>query len=213
MMTGNAQAQPAATPTGDAGIRIENLDKATDPSVDFYQFACGGWMKSHPLTGEYSRFGSFDKLAEDNREQLKGLIEEIAGRKNAPGTVAQKIGDLYNLAMDSTRRNAEGVAPLKPWLDRVRAIKDKKELSTLLPEMMLSGVDPFFGVYVGADVMDSKRNIFTTYQGGLSLGERDYYLENDESTTKVREAFKEHVVKMFELFGYSKADAHKYAAG
>ena len=210
MMTGNAQAQPAATPTGDAGIRIENLDKATDPSVDFYQFACGGWMKSHPLTGEYSRFGSFDKLAEDNREQLKGLIEEIAGRKNAPGTVAQKIGDLYNLAMDSTRRNAEGVAPLKPWLDRVRAIKDKKELSTLLPEMMLSGVDPFFGVYVGADVMDSKRNLFATYQGGLSLGERDYYLENDESTTKVREAFKEHVVKMFELFGYSKADAHKY---
>ena len=210
MMTGNAQAQPAATPTGDAGIRIENLDKATDPSVDFYQFACGGWMKSHPLTGEYSRFGSFDKLAEDNREQLKGLIEEIAGRKNAPGTVAQKIGDLYNLAMDSTRRNAEGVAPLKPWLDRVRAIKDKKELSTLLPEMMLSGVDPFFGVYVGADVMDSKRNIFATYQGGLSLGERDYYLENDESTTKVREAFKEHVVKMFELFGYSKADARKY---
>ena len=210
MMTGNAQAQPAATPTGDAGIRIENLDKATDPSVDFYQFACGGWMKSHPLTGEYSRFGSFDKLAEDNREQLKGLIEEIAGRKNAPGTVAQKIGDLYNLAMDSTRRNAEGVAPLKPWLDRVRAIKDKKELSTLLPEMMLSGVDPFFGVYVGADVMDSKRNLFATYQGGLSLGERDYYLENDESTTKVREAFKEHVVKMFELFGYSKADARKY---
>jgi len=115
MMTGNAQAQPAATPAGDAGIRIENLDKTADPAVDFYQYACGGWMKTHPLTGEYSRFGSFDMLAENNREQLKSLIEEIAGRKNEPGTVAQKIGDLYNLAMDSTRRNAEGVAPLKPW--------------------------------------------------------------------------------------------------
>ena len=209
MMTGNAQAQPAATPAGDAGIRIENLDKTADPAVDFYQYACGGWMKTHPLTGEYSRFGSFDMLAENNREQLKSLIEEIAGRKNEPGTVAQKIGDLYNLAMDSTRRNAEGVAPLKPWLDRVGAIKDKKELSTFLPELMLIGIDPFFSVYVEADVMDSKRNLFGTYQGGLSLGERDYYLENDESTTKVREAFKAHVVKMFEMFGYSKADARK----
>ena len=212
-MTGNAQTQPAATPAGgDAGIRIENLDKSMAPATDFYQFACGGWMKSHPLTGEYSRFGSFDMLAENNRKQLKGLIEEIAGRKNEPGSVAQKIGDLYNLAMDSTRRNAEGVAPLKPWLDRVSAVKDKKELSTLLPEMMLTGTSPFFGVYVDADVMDSKRNIFATYQGGLSLGERDYYLENDESTKKIREAFKEHVVKMFQLFGYSKADAQKQMA-
>ena len=126
--------------------------------------------------------------------------------------MAQKIGDLYNLAMDSTRRNAEGVAPLKPWLDRVSAVKDKKELSTLLPEMMLTGTSPFFGVYVDADVMDSKRNIFATYRGGLSLGERDYYLENDESTKKIREAFKEHVVKMFQLFGYSKADAQKQMA-
>ena len=209
MMTGNAQAQPAATPAGDAGIRIENLDKTADPAVDFYQYACGGWMKTHPLTGEYSRFGSFDMLAENNREQLKSLIEEIAGRKNEPGTVAQKIGDLYNLAMDSTRRNAEGVAPLKPWLDRVGAIKDKRELSTFLPELMLIGIDPFFSVYVEADVRDSKRNLFGTYQGGLSLGERDYYLENDESTKKVREAFKAHVVKMFEMFGYSKADARK----
>ena len=213
MMTGNAQTQPAATPAGgDAGIRIENLDKSMAPATDFYQFACGGWMKNHPLTGEYSRFGSFDMLAENNRKQLKGLIEEIAGRKNEPGSVAQKIGDLYNLAMDSTRRNAEGVAPLKPWLDRVSAVKDKKELSTLLPEMMLTGTSPFFGVYVDADVMDSKRNIFATYQGGLSLGERDYYLENDESTKKIREAFKEHVVKMFQLFGYSKADAQKQMA-
>ena len=85
MMTGNVQAQPAATPTGDAGIRIENLDKTADPAVDFYQYACGGWMKTHPLTGEYSRFGSFDMLSENNREQLKALIEEIAGRKNERG--------------------------------------------------------------------------------------------------------------------------------
>ena len=168
-----------------SGIDRKNMDLTVQPGENFYEYAAGNWMKSHPLTGEYSRFGSFDMLAENNREQLKSLIEEIAGRKNEPGTVAQKIGDLYNLAMDSTRRNAEGVAPLKPWLDRVRvgAIKDKRELSTFLPELMLIGIDPFFSVYVEADVMDSKRNLFGTYQGGLSLGERDYYLENDESTT------------------------------
>lgn len=207
-MACNSKSKTDAT-ADDAGIRIENLDTTAQPGVNFYRYACGGWMKNHPLTGEYSRFGSFDKLGEENREQIKSLIEEIAAKENENGTVAQKIADLYNMAMDSVKLNADGVAPLKPWLDKIASIKDKSELSTFIPEMNLSGMAPFFSVYVGADMMDSKQNIFSTNQGGLSLGERDYYLENDESTTKVRDEFKKHVVKMFELFGETKEQAEK----
>ena len=89
-----------------SGIDLTNLDTTAVQGADFYQYACGGWMKKHPLTNEYSRFGSFDMLAENNREQLKGLIVEIAAGQNAQGTIGQKIGDIYNLAMDSVAHRA-----------------------------------------------------------------------------------------------------------
>ena len=98
------------------GIQEANLDKTVAPSADFYQYACGGWMKANPLTDEYSRYGSFDKLAENNQAQLKGLIEELAAKKSEVGSVAQKIGDMYNIAMDSAKLNADGVAPIQSQL-------------------------------------------------------------------------------------------------
>ena len=149
------------------------------------------------------------RSSEDNREQLKSLIEEIAEKEHEHGTMTQKIGDLYNIAMDSTKLNADGTSPLKPWLDKIATLNDKAELSTFLAEMKLSGMSPFFSVYVDADVMDSKKNIFSTYQGGLSLGQRDYYFEEDESTMKIRNEFKNHVVKMFELFGIPGEQAQR----
>ncbi len=140
-----------------AGIRSENLDTTAVPQNDFYQFATGGWQKANPLTGEYSRYGSFDKLAENNREQLKGLIEGIASKPAAKGTVEQKIADLFNLAMDSVKLNKDGYEPIKADLAKISALKDTKELIALLPELMQNGVTPYFNVYVDADPMNSNQ--------------------------------------------------------
>ncbi len=109
-----------------SGIDLANLDTTVAPGTDFYQYACGGWMKNHPLTAEYARFGSFDYLRENNREQLKELIEGLAAHSHEPGSVAQKIGDLYNIAMDSVKLNAEGVAPIRKDLERISAIQSKQ---------------------------------------------------------------------------------------
>lgn len=194
------------------GIRITNLDTTVSPHADFFRYACGGWMDSHPLTGEYARFGSFDQLAENNRKQLKSLIEELAAKKSEQGTIAQKIGDLYNMAMDSVKLNADGMKPIQADLDRIAGIKDKKELTALLAEMHHLGFGPYFGIYVGSDDKNSAMNIVHTYQGGLSLGEREYYLENDEQTQEIRQKFEQHIAKMFQLAGYNEVQAKKAAA-
>jgi len=188
-----------------SGIDLKNLDSSVPPSSDFYQYACGGWMKNHPLTGEYARFGSFDMLAENNRKQLKGLITEIASSTvTYPiGSVQQKIAYLYNLAMDSATLNSQGFTPLKKQLNEIAALKSKSQLSTFLPKLILAGVNPFFAVYVDADAMNSSRYLVQTYQGGISLRERDYYLASDEHTQNIRDKYKIHVVKMFQLHGFS----------
>ncbi len=166
-------------------------------------------MKKHPLTDEYSRFGSFDMLAENNREQLKGLITEIAGQENEKGTVAQKIADIYNLAMDSAKLNAEGIEPIKADLERIASVKDKAEIVPMMAELSHIGIRPYFTFFVDADIMDSKSNLFQLYQGGISLGEKEYYLDTDEATTDIRNKYKEHIVKMFQLAGFDESAARK----
>lgn len=193
----------------ESGIKLENLDTTAVAGDDFFRYACGGWMDSHPLTDEYSRFGSFDKLAEDNREQLRTLITGIAEAENAPGTVAQKIGDLYNMAMDSTARNERGIAPIQPVMDRIAALKKNSEVMPLVAELSRQGMGGFFHVYIDADIMNSKQNLVQIYQGGISLGEKEYYLDTDEATTAIREAFKKHIVNMFKLAGFDEAAATK----
>ena len=192
-----------------SGIDLTNLDTTAVQGADFYQYACGGWMKKHPLTNEYSRFGSFDMLAENNREQLKGLIVEIAAGQNAQGTIGQKIGDIYKLAMDSVKLNADGVTPIQADLEKIASVKDKLEIVPLMAELAHSGVFPYFSFYVGADIMDSKSNLFQLYQGGISLGEKEYYLDNDDVTVNIRNKYKEHIVKMFQLAGFDEAAAKK----
>lgn len=192
------------------GIQLANLDTAAKPGTDFYQYACGGWIKAHPLTDEYARFGSFDLLAENNREQLKGLIEGLAAQKSKKGTIARKIGDLYNLAMDSVKLNADGVAPIRPTLEKIAKVP-AHGLGQLIAEMRRSGFSPYFGVYVGPDDTNSMMNIVHLYQSGLGLGDRDYYLNDDQHTKEIRTKYEEHIAKMFRLGGYSEPEARKAA--
>ncbi len=192
-----------------SGIQLANLDTTAVPGTDFYQYACGGWMKNNPLSAEYSRFGSFDALAENNRKQIQGLIEELAAAQQEPGSVAQKVGDLYKMVMDSVKLNQDGIAPIQAELDQLAALKDKKDVYAILGELQKKGIIAYNALYVGADEMNSDMNAIMTYQAGLSMREREYYLENDSTTTKIRNAFREHVQKMFQLAGFDEATAKK----
>ena len=191
------------------GIDLANLDTTALPGTDFYQYACGGWMKNNPLTDEYSQYGSFTVLAENNRKQMQGLIEELAAGQHEAGSVAQKIGDLYNIAMDSVKLNADGAAPIKAELAEIAALKEKKDVYALLGSLERRGITSYLGTGVGADQKNSTMNAVYTSQAGLSMGERDYYLATDEATVKIREAFKVHVQKMYQLAGFDEATAKK----
>lgn len=191
------------------GVDLANLDTTALPGAHFYQYACGGWMKSHPLTDEYARFGAFDMLGENNREQLRGLIEGLASTKHEAGSIAQKIGDLYNIAMDSVKLNKEGAAPIQAELDELARLKSSAEIYPLLARLAQEGVNPYFYLYVAADSQNSSMNIAHTYQGGMGMGERDYYIDNDEHTKSIRSQYEAHVVKMFQLAGFDEVAAQK----
>ena len=197
------------TVTQTMGIDLANLDTTNLPGTDFYRYACGGWIKNNPLTDEYSQYGSFTALAENNRKQIQGLIEELAGGQHQAGSVAQKVGDLYKIAMDSVKLNQEGVKPIEAELKEIAGLKDKKQLYPLLAEMYKKGIASYLALYVGADEMNSNMNAVQIGQYGLSMGDRDYYLLTDEPTTKIREAFKAHVEKMYQLSGFDAATAKK----
>lgn len=192
-----------------SGIDPANLDTTQVASTDFYEYACGGWKQQHPLTNEYARFGTFDLLRENNRNQLRELIEGMAAIQSPDGSIAQKVGDLYNIAMDSVKLNQEGVAPIQAELNAIDALQSNKEVYPLLANMQKRGISPYFVLYIAADNMNSDMNMAHTYQQGLGMGERDYYLKDDSNMTKIRDAYKQHVQSMFKLAGYSDADAKK----
>jgi Predicted metalloendopeptidase len=206
MATGcNTKQDAALSP----GIRMENMDTTANPGVSFYQYACGGWMKDNPLTAEYARFGSFDMLAENNQKQLHGLIEELSSKESDKGTVAQKVGDLYKIAMNADKLNQDGTLPIKGLLKEISEASNKNEMYGMVAELHRRGIYPYFVTYVGADDMNSSMNIVHTYQAGLGMGERDYYLDTDDKTTRIRNKYKEHIVKMFRLAGFDEKQSKK----
>ncbi len=186
-----------------SGIQLSNLDRSAAPGNDFYQFACGGWVKNNPLPAAYSRFGSFDRLQQDNNERINGILNELLKNNYAKGTVEQKLSDMYKLAMDSVRRNKEGVKPIMPYIKEIEACKSKHALQQLQKKYSYFGIGRTYSTYFGADEKDAKWNILNINQSGLTLGQKEYYLDNDEATTKIREAYKQHIVNMFKLFGFS----------
>lgn len=192
-----------------SGIHQEDLDRSVRPGDSFYQFACGGWMKNNPLPAAYSRFGSFDRLAQDNNVRINNILTDLLKGTYKQGSVEQKLSDFYKLAMDSVRRNKEGVAPVMPLIRALEAAKTPAALQAIQLKYAAFGYGFPAGIGFGADEKNAKMNILNVYQGGLTLGLKEYYLDTDSATTAIREAYKKHIVRMFRLFGFKDAVAQK----
>ena len=192
-----------------SGIDKANMDLTAKPGSDFFSYAAGGWNAAHPLTAEFSRYSQFNALQENNNKQIRELIENFANTKQKQGSLGQKIGSLYRLAMDSTRRNKEDYAPIKALLDDVQALNSRQAVQYEMARLHGLGISNFFSIGCNADVKDAQWNLMQVDQGGISMGERDYYLGQDEPTKKVREAYKAYVTHLFTMTGMDEAAAQK----
>ncbi|MBD5338118.1 MAG: M13 family metallopeptidase [Bacteroides sp.] len=194
------------------GIDRANLDSSADPRTDFYDYACGGWIQAHPLTGEYARYGMFDYLRDNARDQLKDLVLNLKDDPQAkvPGSIAQKVSDLYEMGLDTARLNREGAEPIRPLLEKVATISHDN-----LPEMLgwqAGGIgSTFFSIGVGADVNDANMNIMGIGEIGVGLGDRDYYLEDTEENRKLLDAYHNYLITILTLAGYPESDAKRMA--
>ena len=185
-------------------IDLANLDPSISAKEDFYQYATGGWQKNHPLKPEYSRYGSFDVLRENSEIRLNELFQGLSSVKAEKGSVQQKISDLYAMGLDSTRLNAEGVNPVKPYLDALESVKDVESYVRAMADIELHGDGGCWGVYAESDMTDNSNTVLYITQSGLALGNRDYYLlaENAE----LREGYLNFLKKIFTLAGDEKAE-------
>ena len=192
-------------------IDMANFDLSIAPNADFYEYATGGWQKNNPLKPEYARYGSFDILRDNNETRINELFAEMAKTTAAPGTVEQKISDLYKMGLDSVRLNAEGAAPIKAAVEDILAIGDRSQLTAAIARLHTSIANPFFGIGVQSDLMNSDINALYASQPELMMGDRDYYL--DAENESIRTAYKEYLGKIFRLAGVPEADIEKAVTG
>lgn len=191
----------------ESGLDLTNMDLTANPATDFYQYATGGWQKKHPLPAAYSRYGSFDQLQEDNNKRINDILSDLLKNTYAEGSIERKLSDFYKLAMDSTRRDKEGVAPVTPLLKKIDALKSVPDFIKLQMQYAAFSFGVPFGASFNADERNASMNILYLYQGGLTLGQKEYYLDTDKATVDIREAYKKHLIKMFQLFGFNAAQA------
>lgn len=186
------------------GIETSNLDTAAQPGEDFYQYACGGWIKNHPLPAAYSRFGSFDQLVQNNDKRVHDILKNLLNTTSTD-EVSQKLGNFYKLAMDSVRRNNEGFAPVQPLLNEIGNAKTIDALHALQTKYAFFEYGVPFSDGFGADEKEASQNIMNVSQSGLTLGQKEYYLDNDEATTRIRDDYKQFIIRMFSLCGQEKS--------
>ena len=190
-----------------AAIDLANLDTTVAAGTDFYEYACGGWIKNNPLKPEYARFGTFDQLRENNENQLRTLIEELKAAPQEAGGAAQKISALYAMGLDSTKLNEDRATPVKEELAAIQSLATKADVSKMVATLHKEGMAPFFALFVGADEKNSDMNIVQLYQAGIGMGDRDYYLMEDEGSERIREAYRTYIDRLFTLTGASPEQA------
>ncbi len=206
---GQTPAKPAAA--SEPRFDINNIDKSVNPCVDFYQFACAGWMRRNPIPPEYTDWVSFSEVQEHNYAVLKTILEKASANDPKRNAVQQKIGDFYSACMDEKAANKIGYLPLKPEFDRIAAVKDKTEMMEVIAHESLLGPNPIFGFGSGADFHDADMTIASIDQAGLTLPDRDYYIKDDPDMVAIRKTYVEHMKKMFSMIGQTPEQAARSA--
>ncbi len=193
--------------SGALGFSVKNIDATANPCTNFFQYACGSWLKNNPIPADQARWGRFDQLEERNRDVLREILEAASKPDAGRDLTARLIGDYYAACMDEKTVEAAGLKPLEDELGQIRGLRDKAQLAAVVARLQREGADVMFQFSSGQDFKDSNQVIAQVDQGGLGLPERDYYLKQDAQSAKLRGEYVEHVARMFVLAGETAAEA------